>query len=493
MSHRQRQRKAFRGAGLESLEGREMLSHASAALAHSRGANAAVYGAARLNAIQVRAEELQLRRELASTVLGKASLAGASTPSSLIAAPATTPSGANPALGYSTSTAAARLASLTAMSQQAAGYSVTPAGSTATPVQYSQGLPMTTGSVVASTSGSSTAATPSATTAPTTTAASTPANAGSATPPGAATPGMLGNLTLSQTDLTQLGSLTQQFVSSYTGTGSTADAAAISAFQTGLTGLSQGVWSETHVASASSVAALQKAVDSFAGTYTSGQTPSTDSAAWSALGSAFQSFATGLTNPAATSGGTTTANPVPSSTSPALAGSLVDPSGGPGLAAAFAPLFTGPSLTASEVGQLGTIVGTFTSAYKPTDPATESAALSAFQTSLSGLVGSHLGGTSASPMMPVGGTTAFAMRPFLGTVSAPMMTATTTGQTSTAGSSSTTTAAPMMTATTTDPTSTAGSSSTTTAANGTSTTAPTTTASTTTAANGTSTTPTGMG
>lgn len=382
MSDRQkkRQRTAFRGASVESLEGRQLLSNVPAihALTHSVAAysrwqmflaNHPRY-AARLNV------SVPAITPASTTVTGSTSYAGAGH-HGVSAQTVSIPENASTFRGIRFPNYPAAL---------------TPP---ATPGPYSlranfhpglQGRTQFGGGVITALSvgqygGTATTPTP----------AGTAATGNSATPPGLLTTGttgqapgfpgapiampapggMLGipaNVTLSAGDVNSLKTTVDTFANSYTdGKDSVADKAAVTALKAGLDDLSQSVWSETHVAAKSDIATLQKAMTDFAANYTGGTNLAQDKAAWKAFHTSLHTFSQALKNPSApatttTATGTTTTPtptiaPLPGGAAPGFMawggnrGGIAD------------PLFAGAPLTSDEVNSIKTAVDTFATNY----------------------------------------------------------------------------------------------------------------------------------
>lgn len=227
---------------------------------------------------------------------------------------------------------------------------------------------------------------------------------GAPTAPPVAPPNPLAGLhdvTLSLDDVAGLKTSVEAFAASYTsGKDQTKDAVAVAGLRTGLDGLSQSVWAESHVASKSSVAALQQAVNTFASQYTSGLSVSQDKAAWTTLQTAVATFGTGLKNPTSTATATTpaaTTFPMHVPGGPMMGGpqmgrpDMGGPGmGEPGMGGLAGSLLNGPALSADEVGTLKTSVETFANAYTyGVNKATDTAATDALGTALGGIGQQH--------------------------------------------------------------------------------------------------------
>jgi len=221
--------------------------------------------------------------------------------------------------------------------------------------------------------------------------------------------GLPGGLTLSTGDVAGIKSAVDTFAGAYTsGANAATDKAAVAALQTALKGVSWQVWAETHVASQSSVTALQSAVNAFAQNYTNNTNPAADATAWTALHSTLKTFNTSLTNPevttTATATGTTAAMP------PAAAFAGHRPMGmgmgtsmDTGLGRLAAPLANGVTLSAADLATVKTAVDTFAGAYTSgANVATDKAAVTALETGLAPVLTGHQGTTSGDRMLPMG-------------------------------------------------------------------------------------------
>lgn len=201
--------------------------------------------------------------------------------------------------------------------------------------------------------------------------------------------GALDNVTLSADDVSGLQKSVVAFASAYTsGQDAAKDKAAIADLKAGLGDVAQSVWAETHVAAATDVASLQKAVNDFAGSYTSGLSHAQDVAAWKALRGAVGTFTAALKNPNAPAGtpGTTT----PGTTTPGTPVVPHLPMLGPGLGDFAGPLLNGAPLSAGEVAALKNAVVVFASSYSyGGNKAADKAATDQLQAALADLVAKH--------------------------------------------------------------------------------------------------------
>jgi hypothetical protein len=224
--------------------------------------------------------------------------------------------------------------------------------------------------------------------------------------------GLPDNVKLSAADVATLKTAVETFASSYTGgKDPAADKAAVEALKTGLHNLALGVWSETHVASPADVAALQKAVDAFAASYTSGASVAKDEAAWQALHAAVGTFGQALKNPNAPAATTTTTTTTTAGTaSPADPGTPLPgfkPVGmmAPGLGGIEGALLNGPALTSDEVNLLKNAVEAFASTYTyGANPTTDKSALTTLRSSLGDLAAKHWKSVVLTPPPVIPGT-----------------------------------------------------------------------------------------
>ena len=203
--------------------------------------------------------------------------------------------------------------------------------------------------------------------------------------------GLLGNATLSASDVSSLKSAVDTFASSYTsGANASADSSAVSTLQTALKSLDSTIFSENHVVASSNLTAFQQAVNTFVTNYTSGKNPAADATAWSAFQTSLGSFGQSLQTP--TPGMTSSTNP--GGNGPTLM-SVPMPIGGggmmgtPGLALTglLNAIVSGSTLTSAQVSTLKSGIDTFASAYTSgANATTDAAAVSALETSIDGLL-----------------------------------------------------------------------------------------------------------
>lgn len=269
--------------------------------------------------------------------------------------------------------------------------------------------------------------------------------------PGMSPGSPLTGVTLSATDVAALKQAVDSFATNYTsGADATKDKAATDALQASLNNLALTVWSESHVASKDAVTAFQKAADNFAQNYTGGLDSAKDTAAWNALSTAM----TNLLPQNGTPGG-----PAIGTLAPGMMPML--PPGGfdPSSLHITSTLDAGQPLTADEVSTLKSLVDTFATDYtNGADATADQSAANALFSGLDNLFTSHWGNmattttpavpTSAPPpvVMPVTATTASTASAAAATAAnpstAPTSTAVTTASTaSTTGTTSTSTAA----------------------------------------------------
>jgi hypothetical protein len=351
-----RPRVVFPATAWEALEGRQLLSTATASHAAEVAAQKAAAAQAKWNAY-VEKHDAQLAQQ--ALVKG---LAISTTPAAAPSSGMTIPEN-----------------NTTITGQQ---FKPLPASGTIPSPDYTTSIVSSPG-VVAS---SSTKVTSSTTTTTTSTSTTTPA----AQTLGAPTPAGSGSTTTTTTTVTQAsasqpfmflteGSLTtaqgnalrtaiNNLASAYTyGKTPATDQAAVAAFEVQVDNVAQPIWAASHVASPSSVTNLQQAINTFASAYTNGTNPATDASAWASLESALRTFYGSLPNPNA------------------LAAA---PSVGDDLLAA---LFQGKALTTTEMNSLRNAFTVFltTDTYGQ-NKTTDAAAVSTFRAALGTLESTHL-------------------------------------------------------------------------------------------------------
>jgi hypothetical protein len=437
---RQRNQHKFRGTALESLEDRQLLSHAAVPLtfaqlqtAHVHAArvkhgHAKTHAAAHKTIVPGGPVSQSFTAPAANGKVGKRSKGKVTIPEnsqatgtagavSLASALSLTPGQTMSPLNYAailralTQGGGSQIATTTATAPtyklnpgnlpMIPGTSTTAPRVTMTTAGLSSNipgvaLPTATGTVSV---GGTTAVNPASTTAvstPATTSLATMPVTNTTPPPFAPGPpiGLFGGVTLSPTDVAGLKAAVDTFASSYTsGSDTAADKAAVDALTTSLTSVVQGVWSETHVASATAVTSLQQATDTFAKTYTGGTNLTQDKAAWSALQSGLNTFADSLTTPGATSASSATPVTASGSVSGGRPGSSAL-----GVMSIMQPvmpdladtLLNGPALSQSDLATLKSTVDTFAANYTSGQNATrDQSAIDALQTGLSDLVQSR--------------------------------------------------------------------------------------------------------
>jgi hypothetical protein len=198
--------------------------------------------------------------------------------------------------------------------------------------------------------------------------------------------GLLGNVSLSASDVSSLKSAVDTFASSYTsGANASADSTAVSTLQSALKSLDSTIFSESHVVASSDLGAFQQAVNTFVSNYTSGKDPAADSAAWSAFQTALGSF-----------GQSVQSSSMPSSTSPGGNGPIPMPLGGlgmgmgmpgMGLTGLLGGVVSGQTLTSAQVSSLKAGIDAFASSYTSgANPTTDASAVSTLESSLDGLL-----------------------------------------------------------------------------------------------------------
>jgi hypothetical protein len=272
-------------------------------------------------------------------------------------------------------------------SASSAGSTQSTTATLATSGSSSVGSTQTTTSTLPSTP----AATPAQTTAVATTTVPTVVSPIMMTGPG----GLLGNVTLSASDVASLKSAVDAFASSYTsGANASADSAAVSTFQSALMSLDSKMFSESHVIASSDLVAFQQAVNSFVTNYTSGKNPAADAAAWSAFQTSLGNFGQALQTPSMTS-----------STNPGGNGPISMPPGGlgmglgmpdMGLTGLLGAIVSGPTLTSAQVSTLKSGIDAFASSYTSgANPTADASAVTGLESSIDGLLTA-----AAMPSMP---------------------------------------------------------------------------------------------
>jgi len=426
-------RHTFRASGIETLEDRQLLSHAGAL-------NMLPHPPAHGGHAHVRAHAHRIRAAVMPTTAGAVGASGSANTGTVPAAPTDAqPAGVqtqvtSPVItrGLSQSQAAAwsdrRYASAPV---RIAAASMTPDGPRNSDPLSPRTVRTTSADSSAAAAATDQASTPSLPSTSTTATATAPASTAAPDPKGTWAPSTapraaaawmpraagadaslapdhglsaqhpafspLNGRTLSRADVAALKTTADTFAANYTGGQDKArDAVAVTAFKAGLHDLALGVWSDTHVATAAATGQLKTATDAFAQAYTAGAKPDADRAAWKDYLTAVDTFTRSLTDPAAVKADSTVkADPAVKADPPMHAGPgafrLMPMAGrGPGLSMFSDATESGTAFTLDEAVKLGSVVDDFAASYTSGADRTKDAdAEKALQTGLTGLVDAH--------------------------------------------------------------------------------------------------------